>query len=306
MTEFPPGYVLREATEADAEAAAEVLNAAGFADGAPREITADDIRQGLPLYEVRVLEGPGGELVGYFDLWVDRERAFVDAAVHPDARNRGLGRPLIEAVEAVAREKVDSRPDSLVRTAIAGGNEPARELHGRCGYAYIRSFFRMEIALDVRPANPDWPDGIDARPFRPGDERRLYETLNDAFRDHWEGERREPYEQFARLAFFEETFRPSATFLAFERDEPVAAVLSAHRFGMGWIPSLGVRPQARRRGLGEALLRRAFGALYDEGERRVGLGVDAENTTGATRLYERAGMHVAARFDSYEKKLNAA
>lgn len=31
------------------------------------------------------------------------------------------------------------------------------------------------------------------------------------------------------------------------------------------------------------------------------LGVDAESLTGANRLYEQAGMRVAARFDIYEK-----
>jgi hypothetical protein len=35
----------------------------------------------------------------------------------------------------------------------------------------------------------------------------------------------------------------------------------------------------------------------------IGLGVDAENPTGATRLYERAGMHVAWSAALYEKRL---
>ena len=30
------------------------------------------------------------------------------------------------------------------------------------------------------------------------------------------------------------------------------------------------------------------------------LGVDGENTTGAVRLYERAGMHVTRRYDTWE------
>jgi hypothetical protein len=34
-----------------------------------------------------------------------------------------------------------------------------------------------------------------------------------------------------------------------------------------------------------------------------GLGVDSQNLTGATRLYERAGMHVALQHDTYEKEL---
>jgi hypothetical protein len=37
----------------------------------------------------------------------------------------------------------------------------------------------------------------------------------------------------------------------------------------------------------------------------VGLGVDGLNATGAVRLYENAGMHVARRFDQVKKPLRA-
>jgi ribosomal protein S18 acetylase RimI-like enzyme len=37
--------------------------------------------------------------------------------------------------------------------------------------------------------------------------------------------------------------------------------------------------------------------------KRASLGVDAENTTGAVRLYERAGMFVERRYDLYRKEL---
>ena len=56
--------------------------------------------------------------------------------------------------------------------------------------------------------------------------------------------------------------------------------------------TLGVRRPYRRRGLGEALLRAAFGFLFARGMRRVILHVDSESLTGATRLYQRAGMQV--------------
>jgi hypothetical protein len=39
------------------------------------------------------------------------------------------------------------------------------------------------------------------------------------------------------------------------------------------------------------------------GKARAGLGVDAQSLTGATRLYEKAGMHVAREFLAYEKEL---
>jgi mycothiol synthase len=53
-----------------------------------------------------------------------------------------------------------------------------------------------------------------------------------------------------------------------------------------------VRRAWRRRGLGEALLRHSFAAFRRKGFTRGTLGVDASSVTGATRLYERAGMRV--------------
>jgi mycothiol synthase len=66
---------------------------------------------------------------------------------------------------------------------------------------------------------------------------------------------------------------------------------------------LGVRRAWRRQGLGLALLRHAFLAFRARGMTRAALDVDAANLTGAVRLYERAGMHVAKRSDTYEKAL---
>ena len=75
------------------------------------------------------------------------------------------------------------------------------------------------------------------------------------------------------------------------------------RFDMGWVNALGVRTSRRRRGLGELLLRTAFAEFARRGETRVGLGVDTENETGATRLYERVGMRVAFRTNVFRKDL---
>jgi ribosomal protein S18 acetylase RimI-like enzyme len=67
------------------------------------------------------------------------------------------------------------------------------------------------------------------------------------------------------------------------------------------VGSLAVRRPWRRRGLGEALLRDAFLRFAERGKRSAGLGVDAENTTGAVALYERVGMHVVRRSDTWER-----
>ena len=43
------------------------------------------------------------------------------------------------------------------------------------------------------------------------------------------------------------------------------------------------------------LLLHTFQALQQRGVKRVGLFVDAKNKTGATRLYQRVGIHVSKR-----------
>jgi len=72
---------------------------------------------------------------------------------------------------------------------------------------------------------------------------------------------------------------------------------------VGYVNTLGVRRFWRKRGIGLALLRHAFCELYQRGQRKAGLGVDAENLTGALRLYENAGMYIYRVFDRYEKEL---
>jgi ribosomal protein S18 acetylase RimI-like enzyme len=72
---------------------------------------------------------------------------------------------------------------------------------------------------------------------------------------------------------------------------------------MGWVRNLGVRRGWRGRGLARALLQHAFGAFYARGCTTIGLGVDAQSPTGATRLYQRAGMRVTEEYETYEKML---
>ena len=85
------------------------------------------------------------------------------------------------------------------------------------------------------------------------------------------------------------------------------AGFSLNRFGkgIGWVGTLAVRRPWRKKGLGLALLRHSFGEFYKRGMTTIGLGVDASNPTGATRLYQRAGMYVAGEFVMYEKELRA-
>lgn len=78
--------------------------------------------------------------------------------------------------------------------------------------------------------------------------------------------------------------------------EPAAADVSWHLHG------LGVRPAARRRGLGAALTASAAVAAFDAGADWVSLGMYASNDA-ARAVYDRLGFVVDARFSSYRRRV---
>ena len=191
---------------------------------------------------------------------------------------------------------------------IAGANEAARALMRAAGYDEVRHIWGMRIDLAGTLEPPSWPEGIAVRACASAaDLRRVYAANDEAFRDHWHYEP-QSYEQFASMLVETDAFDPSLWFLA-ETDEggEVAGIALCEALAdRGWVNHLAVRRLWRGRGLGMALLRHAFAEFARRGLRTVSLGVDAQNLTGATRLYERAGMAVERRYDIFEKTLPIA
>ena len=75
---------------------------------------------------------------------------------------------------------------------------------------------------------------------------------------------------------------------------------------VGMIRYVGVVPEWRRKGLGAALTLAGVKTLRDAGMESVVLGVDAENVTGARRLYERYGFEVVGEQVMYRVAVTAA
>lgn len=132
----------------------------------------------------------------------------------------------------------------------------------------------------------------------------MYDAILDAFADHWDFVPT-VYDEWEHFTVRSTDFDPALWFLAMEGDEIAGFSLckSERRPNTGHVGVLGVRLPWRNRGLGLALLLHSFHELRARGRPKADLGVDAENTTGAVRLYERAGMSVVRRSDSYERAL---
>jgi mycothiol synthase len=285
--------MLRPLRESDADAVVALYERA-FGDQRPidaQEIVSWFRNPELDSEWLRVLE-LDGRVVGYGDILISDDVVAVDVAA-PDHWDVFLA-----WAEDTARAKRVSR----VRVFFPAGHELADLLAAR-GYRYWRSAYTMHINLgEMAPDAPAPPPGIELREYEEGDAELLRAAVNEAFAD-------DPFFDEATPSRFREfflnarAFDPSLWLLAWDRGELAAFVLAfPERAGdenLGWIQSLGVRGPWRRLGLGEALLRAAFSQLHARGLRTVGLGVDAENETGALRLYERVGMRVVRQGDNW-------
>jgi len=233
-------------------------------------------------------------------------RFFIEAHVHPAQRGRGIGTQLIRLAEARARQRVQEvpagQPVKLIHNVHSANQSGHQVLEGE-GFALARRLWEMEIDMPAMPPAPELPKGITLRTFVPGqDERATFEAMEEAFRDHW-GYTPWRFDVWLRRGPGREDFEPSLWFLAMDGDQIAGGALSQSYPNEGWVHQLAVRRPWRCRGLGLALLRHAFSEFYRRGQPRVSLGVDSQNTTGETRLYEQAGMRVAQQYERFDKLL---
>jgi ribosomal protein S18 acetylase RimI-like enzyme len=140
-------------------------------------------------------------------------------------------------------------------------------------------------------------DPVDLRELR-----AFHAVKEAAFADHW-GYAPEAFEDWLAPRRAHPGHDPGLWLVARHDGRIVGIAECSRQFGGGFVGALGVVRDARGRGIGDALLRRAFAELARRGEQVVRLGVDAANPTGATRLYERAGMRATAEYGVFEKPL---
>ena len=299
---LPDGYELRHATAADAAQVTELARAAERAVLGVTALTEGDILDWWHVTEpgenVWLVERDG-HLAAAATLW-PRGVPNVWGDVHPELRGQGLGSALLELTEARAAEL----GASAVRNDVFGNDDVAIALLESRGYRPVRRYFEMRIALgDEPPPEPTWPDGLTVAPFRDGDGPAFHAALAEAFSEEW-GATPMEYDEWRRARLEADDFAPELWSIVRDGGE-IAAVARCDpfRYGGGWVAGLGVRQPWRKRGLGLALLQRTFRLFHERGERSVGLGVDSENPTGATRLYERAGMEVESVTVTFEKGL---
>ena len=287
---------LRPYREDDFDALLDLFNRHQLAAFGEADATAEDLRTWLTTPHVTVAEDirlleEDGRLIGYADVDPTREeppRWWCDVKIDPE----------VDADEIVPT-LVGWLDD---RTAADGGtlrvwtsetdNRVTHALHA-LGFEPARHSYRMEIEL-ADAGEPVWPEGVAVRTVGEDEHERVHAAVLEVWRDT-NDPFDETFDEWAHWTTRHESFDPSLWFVALAGDELAGFALCRQDptdSNAGHVANLGVLRPWRRQGLGEALLLHSFAAFRDRGWTRGTLGVDASSKTGATRLYERAGMRV--------------
>jgi mycothiol synthase len=261
--------------------------------------------------DVYVVETHDGRLVGSEEFYYEADHCQLkaDGCVHPAYRGLGIGSTLLQWIAQRAQAEMQlaaPHAQGFIRSQINNQDEAGHALLRDNGYSPVRYRWRMEIQLKEPPAAAPFPAGIELRPFVKDEHAvAVWQADDEAFRDHW-GSHERTFAEWAHAKFGNPNFDPALWQLAWDGSELAGFAQNRYRKGIGWVGTLAVRRPWRGRGLCLALLQHTFGEFYCRGMPTIGLGVDSANLTGATRLYQRAGMAVVAEFALYEKELRAA
>jgi ribosomal protein S18 acetylase RimI-like enzyme len=162
----------------------------------------------------------------------------------------------------------------------------------------------MERSLRPAPAGPgEAPTGVTVRAARDDahDRALLHRLFTETLAEHWGTAHRPEDEWWGRLRG-RVGFDPSQWWIADVDGEPAAFLMadsSRAADGGGYVPLLGVRENARGRGVAKHLLLLAFAEQARRGWEWTQLTVDTGNVTGAPALYASVGMEPVEVIDLY-------
>ena len=295
---------VRPVTPDDADALLDLVVRCDIAEIGQPDYTIEDVEEDLARTTHRgwVTVGPDGELEGY--CWVEQrpnhKSIDADVMVRPGG-DPALLPQLLEQTRSAAREIDPSLP---VLVFASSDNRPKRAVFEAAGGRVVRHFWRMAVDLPDSPApvGPPLPEGVEVRVADRGesDLRAVHHVIDTAFLDHF-GNQASSYEEWAPTHTTGSWSDHSLWWLATVDGELAAAAITSSRPDPdGFIADLGTLPAYRGRGLARILLLTAFAEFHRRGLRKVTLGVDSTNPTGAVTLYTSVGMTVRHEFATYE------
>jgi GNAT superfamily N-acetyltransferase len=313
--------------ESDYPGMEKAIAASAAADGVERVTTIEDLNStythltNCDPFQDMIFAEVNGEIIGYSRGWWFFEE---DSGTYlyglvgflvPSWRRKGIGQGMLQWSENRMRQVASGHPagkPKYFQCFVSQTESSSEAMLQKSGYNPARYMYDM-----VRPTLEDIPDfplpqGLEVRPSRPENYRQIWDAGIEAFRDHWGFS--EPLEEdyqawLSNTSFFQPHLWQVAWDIA--SNQVAGHVLTFinqaenEKFGRkrGYTESIAVRRPWRKRGLARALISRSLRSQKEEGMTESALGVDTENLSGATRIYEECGFRVARKNTIYRKSL---
>jgi len=235
----------------------------------------------------------------------------------PAWRRKGIGATMLTWIENHMRIIAESHSlleSGMLQNFTNGENVGLAAMLQKHGYKPIR--YSVEMVRPDYENIPDFPlpDGLEVRPVLPEHYRVIWDAAEEAFRDHW-GYSKSTEEEYEAWLGDKTVFQPELWQIAWDiKTNQVAGQVRSFISSMenekfsrqrGYTEFISVRRPWRKRGLARALIVRSLRILKEHGMAEAALGADAENTSGAIRVYKDCGFEVVKQNVIYRKPIKS-
>lgn len=301
-----------------------VINGSKEADGVEQTTTIEDLGRIFahldncdPFKDMLIAE-VSGEVISFNRVWWSLEysgeyKYTLIGKELPAWRGKGIGTAMLHHGEDRLRQIARKHPADSAKFFQSWASEDElalNKLMKKEDYQPVRYFFDMTRPIADPIPDAPMPDGLEVRPVLEADYSKIFSANDKGFQDHW-GNTPTTENEIKRFVD-SPIFDPSIWKVAWDGEEVAGMVLNfvdkeeneEYQRKRGYTEDIIVVRAYRKRGLAKSLIAQSIAMFRDMGMHETALGVDAENLSGALKLYENLGYQTKKRFTVFRKPLD--
>ena len=322
-----PGLTIRGLRgDADFEMMANVANASWSADsvvyGTTREDLSLEYTPAPNFYPAKdcMIADVDGRMIGFCSVvWrrnLKNERLYIHTAhLLPEWRSTGLRTMMLHMNEHRSREIAKDQPKDATCLLETWANT-SDENHWRTiieQEGYVPSWHLLEMERPDLEDIPDFslPPAVEVKRVRPDQYATVWHAAREAMKNDRSFTEERWSDEEMKLFSRKPIWTPDLWQIAWKGDEIVGGVFvlidaeenRQFKRRRGYTGLVFVSRPWRHQGVARALIARGLKVLKNEGMEQASLDVDADNLSGALRLYRSLGYEPVKQFGFYHKPL---
>lgn len=262
-------------------------------------------RKHYDIYEQLVIVELNDHPIGYFSWSWDEDEYLQQYTLHVGVSllEEYWSTPIPQLMMNFQEEQVKSMTEHLtdlprvMKAWCNKANDNLTTFYTAQGYTPSRYFFELSRPIEEPVGNHPLPEGLEIRETKPEHYRKIWNASNEAFKDHW-GYSKPTEKQFKTWQEDKRFFQPHLWKIAWDGDEVAGIVgnyvddIENKEFNRqrAYTEDISVGRKWRGRGVAKALIAESI-RMFQEMDKftETTLGVDANNPSGALKLYTGMG-----------------